>query len=107
MNTSVCLSSQGSDISMSLRLSFYESLQLVVRSLDTQRRRARARGGEARGGGGESGCLRTTMYFIYDRVHGHFLAARRRSVRQNSKGKKKKTELVPESVWGDSLKSSK
>lgn len=36
---------------MSLRLSFYESLQLVVRSLDTQRRRARARGGEARGGG--------------------------------------------------------
>lgn len=54
MNTSVCLSSQGSDISMSLRLSFYESLQLVVRSLDTQRRRARARGGEARGGGGVS-----------------------------------------------------
>lgn len=52
MNTSVCLSSQGSDISMSLRLSFYESLQLVVRSLDTQRRRARARGGEARGGEG-------------------------------------------------------
>lgn len=37
---------------MSLRLSFYESLQLVVRSLDTQRRRARARGGGARGGEG-------------------------------------------------------
>lgn len=101
MNTSVCLSSQGSDISMSLRLSFYESLQLVVRSLDTQRRRARARGGEARGGGGgESGCLRTTMYFIYDRVHGHFLAARRRSVRQNSKGKKKKNGISSRECLG-------
>ena len=52
--------------------------------------------GEGRGGGGESGCLCTTMYFIYDQLHGHFLAMRRRSVRQNSKEeKKKKTELVP------------
>lgn len=36
MNTSVCLSLQGLDISMSLRLSFYESPRLVVWSLDTQ-----------------------------------------------------------------------
>lgn len=32
MNTSVCLSLQGSDISMSLRLSFYESLDLWCES---------------------------------------------------------------------------
>lgn len=38
MNTSVCLSLRGSDISMSLRLSFYESPRLVVRFLDTQLR---------------------------------------------------------------------
>lgn len=36
MNTSVCLSLQGSDISMSLHPSFYESVRLVVRYLGTQ-----------------------------------------------------------------------
>lgn len=36
MNTSVCLSLQGSDISMSLRPSFYEAPGLAVQSVDTQ-----------------------------------------------------------------------
>ncbi len=31
-------------------------------------------------GGGESSCLCTTMYLIYDQVHGHFLAMRKRNV---------------------------
>ena len=60
------------------------------------------RGGEARGGGVSQVVSAQQCTFIYGRVHGHFLAARR-SVRQNSK-EKKKTELVPESVWDDSLK---
>lgn len=51
MNTSVCLSLQGSDISMSLRLAFYESLDLRGESKDTQR------GGQELC---ESGCLGTT-----------------------------------------------
>lgn len=38
MNTSVCLSLQGSDISMSLRPSFYKSVRLVVWYLGTQHR---------------------------------------------------------------------
>lgn len=38
-------------------------------------------------GGSESGCLCTTMYLIYDQVHGHFLAMRKRNTCQNTKEK--------------------
>lgn len=38
-------------------------------------------------GGGESGCLCTTMYLIYDQVLCHFLAMGKRNVCQNTKGK--------------------
>lgn len=63
MNTSVCLSLQGSDTSMSLRLSFYESPWSGVRFLDMQLRRQRR---------AASLTVCATMHLSYDRGCGPF-----------------------------------
>lgn len=45
-------------------------------------------------GGGESGCLCTTMHLIYDHVCGHFLATGKRNARQNTKAKSTNTKCA-------------
>lgn len=53
-------------------------------------------------GGGESGCLCTTMFLIYDQVRGHFPALRKRNVYQNIK--EKSIWISTECVGDDLLK---
>lgn len=53
-------------------------------------------------GGGESGCLRTTVYFIYNQVQSRFLAMRKIKVCQNTK--EKSIQISSECVWDDLLK---
>ena len=89
---------------MSLRLSFYESLQLVVRFLDTQRRGAR--GGEARGGeGGVSQVVSAQQCTLFmTNSTAIFSPWGEEAYVKTAKKKKKKNGISTESVWDDSLK---